>query len=103
MLPAELPFDFRALERVSISACGTPIMPGWWRSTGSSVFARLPVDIDVASEFRYREAPMSAGGLAIFVSQSGETADTLATLRYAKEHPQHVIGRRQCTELYDRP
>ena len=49
-------------------------------------FARLPVEIDVASEFRYREAPLNPGGLAIFVSQSGETADTLATLRYAKEH-----------------
>jgi hypothetical protein len=54
--------------------------------------ARLPVDIDVASEFRYREAPLTAGGLAIFVSQSGETADTLATLRYAKEHKQHVLA-----------
>ena len=55
-------------------------------------FARLPVEIDVASEFRYREAPMSPGGLAVFISQSGETADTLATLRYAKEHKQHVVA-----------
>ena len=55
-------------------------------------FARLPVEIDVASEFRYREAPLKAGGLAIFVSQSGETADTLATLRYAQEHRQHVLA-----------
>jgi glucosamine--fructose-6-phosphate aminotransferase (isomerizing) len=52
----------------------------------------LPVEIDVASEFRYREVPMTAGGLAIFVSQSGETADTLATLRYAKEHKQHTLS-----------
>src|SRR5258707_3052363 len=55
-------------------------------------FARLPVEIDVASEFRYREAPLAIGGLAVFVSQSGETADTLATLRYAKEHKQHVLS-----------
>jgi glutamine---fructose-6-phosphate transaminase (isomerizing) len=55
-------------------------------------FARLPVEIDVASEFRYREAPFAPKGLAIFVSQSGETADTLATLRYAKEQQQHVLS-----------
>jgi glucosamine--fructose-6-phosphate aminotransferase (isomerizing) len=55
-------------------------------------FARLPVEIDLASEFRYREAPLAPGGLAIFVSQSGETADTLATLRYAKEHKQHALA-----------
>ena len=55
-------------------------------------FARLPVEIDIASEFRYREAPLQPGGLAIFVSQSGETADTLATLRYAKEQKQHVLA-----------
>src|SRR5262249_13990423 len=55
-------------------------------------FARLPVEIDVASEFRYREAPLAPNGLAIFVSQSGETADTLATLRYAKENKQHVLA-----------
>src|SRR5262249_56562491 len=54
--------------------------------------ARLPVEIDVASEFRYREAPMRPGGLAIFISQSGETADTLATLRYARENKQHVLS-----------
>jgi len=55
-------------------------------------FARLSVDLDIASEFRYREAPMAKGGLAIFVSQSGETADTLASLRYAKEHGQHTLA-----------
>jgi glucosamine--fructose-6-phosphate aminotransferase (isomerizing) len=54
-------------------------------------FARIPVEIDIASEFRYREAPLSAGDLAIFVSQSGETADTLASLRYAKAARQHVL------------
>jgi glutamine---fructose-6-phosphate transaminase (isomerizing) len=91
-LPADLPFDFRALGRVSISACGTAYYAGMVAKYWFERFARLPVEIDVASEFRYREAPMSPGGLAIFVSQSGETADTLATLRYAKEQEQHVIA-----------
>src|SRR5262249_39018155 len=55
-------------------------------------FARLPVEIDIASEFRYREAPLRKGDLSIFVSQSGETADTLASLRYAREQQQHVLS-----------
>src|SRR5262249_54812329 len=55
-------------------------------------FARIAVDVDVASEFRYRDAPLAKNGLAIFVSQSGETADTLASLRYAKEHGQHTLA-----------
>src|SRR5262247_837826 len=91
-LPADLPFDFRSLERVSISACGTAYYAGLVAKYWFERFARLPVEIDVASEFRYREAPMSPGGLAVFVSQSGETADTLATLRYAKEQKQHVVA-----------
>ena len=97
-LPADLPFDFRKLERVSMSACGTAYYAGLVAKYWFERFARLSVEIDVASEFRYREAPMSPGGLAVFISQSGETADTLATLRYAKEHKQHVITakRRRC-------
>jgi glutamine---fructose-6-phosphate transaminase (isomerizing) len=91
-LPVELPFDFGTLERVSISACGTAYYAGLVAKYWFERFARLPVEVDVASEFRYREVPMTAGGLAIFVSQSGETADTLATLRYAKEHKQHVLS-----------
>src|SRR4051794_38536977 len=91
-LRTELPFDWRALERVSMSACGTSYYAGLVARYWFERLARLPVDIDVASEFRYREAPLQAGGLAIFVSQSGETADTLATLRYAKEHRQHVLA-----------
>ena len=91
-LPVELPFDFRALERVSISACGTAYYAGLIAKYWFERFARLSVEIDVASEFRYREVPLKAGGLAIFVSQSGETADTLATLRYAKEHKQHALA-----------
>ncbi len=87
-----LPFDFNKLDRISISACGTAYYAGLVAKYWFERFARLPVEIDVASEFRYREAPLSANGLAIFVSQSGETADTLATLRYAKAHKQHVIS-----------
>jgi glutamine---fructose-6-phosphate transaminase (isomerizing) len=91
-LPANLSFDFNALERVSIAACGTAYYAGLVAKYWFERFARLPVEIDVASEFRDREAPLKAGGLAIFVSQSGETADTLATLRYAKEHKQHTVA-----------
>ena len=91
-LPANLAFDFQALERVSIAACGTAYYAGLVGKYWFERFARLPVEIDVASEFRYREAPLKPGGLAIVVSQSGETADTLATLRYAKEHKQHTVA-----------
>jgi glucosamine--fructose-6-phosphate aminotransferase (isomerizing) len=91
-LPVELPFDLRQLQRVSISACGTSYYAGLVAKYWFERFARLPVDIDVASEFRYREPPLQADGLAVFVSQSGETADTLATLRYAKEHRQHSLA-----------
>jgi glutamine---fructose-6-phosphate transaminase (isomerizing) len=91
-LPAPLPFDFRTLERVSMSACGTAYYAGLVGKYWFERFARLPVEIDVASEFRYREVPLNAGGLAISMSQSGETADTLATLRYAKKHKQHVLA-----------
>src|SRR4029079_7215155 len=91
-LPMTLPFDFRKIERVAISACGTAYYAGLVAKYWFERFARLPVEIDVASEFRYREAPFSPGNLALFVSQSGETADTLATLRYAKEQKQHVLS-----------
>jgi glutamine---fructose-6-phosphate transaminase (isomerizing) len=92
VLPGKLPFDFNELDRISISACGTAYYAGLVARYWFERFARLPVEIDVASEFRYREAPMRPGGLAICVSQSGETADTLASLRYAKEHGQHVLS-----------
>jgi glucosamine--fructose-6-phosphate aminotransferase (isomerizing) len=91
-LPIELPFDFRKLERVAISACGTAYYAGLIAKYWFERFARLPVEIDVASEFRYREAPLRKGDLAVFVSQSGETADTLASLRYAREQKQHVLS-----------
>ena len=91
-LPGTLPFDFNAIERISISACGTAYYAGLVSKYWFERYARLPVEIDVASECRYREAPMRKGDLAIFVSQSGETADTLASLRYAREQGQHVLS-----------
>src|ERR1041385_4283677 len=91
-LPIELPFDWRKLERVAISACGTAYYAGLVAKYWFERFARLPVEIDIASEFRYREAPLRKGDLAVFVSQSGEPADTLASLRYAREHEQHVLS-----------
>ena len=91
-LPMALPFDFRALKRISIVACGTAYYAGMVAKYWFERFAHLPVDVDIASEFRYREGPLEAGALAIFISQSGETADTLASLRYAREHKQHVLS-----------
>jgi glucosamine--fructose-6-phosphate aminotransferase (isomerizing) len=91
-LPGTLPFDFEALDRISISACGTAYYAGLVAKYWFERYARLPVEIDVASEFRYREAPLRKGDLTIVVSQSGETADTLASLRYAKEQGQPVLA-----------
>jgi glucosamine--fructose-6-phosphate aminotransferase (isomerizing) len=91
-LPTPLPFDFATIKALSISACGTAYYAGLIGKYWFERFARLPVEIDVASEFRYREAPFEDGNLALFVSQSGETADTLATLRYARQARQHVMS-----------
>jgi glucosamine--fructose-6-phosphate aminotransferase (isomerizing) len=91
-LPLELPFDFKNLHRISISACGTAYLAGLISKYWFERLARIPVEIDVASEFRYREAPLEPGSLAIFVSQSGETADTLASLRYAIANEQHTLS-----------
>ncbi len=91
-LPGKLPFDWKKLNRLSISACGTAFYAGLVAKYWFERFARLSVEIDIASEFRYREAPLTPGDLAIFISQSGETADTLATLRYAKAQQQHVLS-----------
>jgi glucosamine--fructose-6-phosphate aminotransferase (isomerizing) len=92
LLPGKLPFDWKSLKRLSLSACGTAFYAGLVAKYWFERFAKLPVEIDIASEFRYREAPLEKGDLAIFISQSGETADTLATLRYAKQHQQHVLS-----------
>jgi glucosamine--fructose-6-phosphate aminotransferase (isomerizing) len=91
-LPHALPFDWKKLKRVSISACGTAFYAGLVAKYWFERFARLPIEIDIASEFRYRGAPLEPGDLAVFISQSGETADTLATLRYAKENKQHILS-----------
>jgi len=91
-LPFEVPFDWKNLTRLSISACGTAFLAGQIGKYWFERIARLPVEIDIASEFRYREAPLDAGQLALFISQSGETADTLASLRYAKAQGQHIMA-----------
>jgi glutamine---fructose-6-phosphate transaminase (isomerizing) len=91
-LPRELPFDFRDIQRISIVACGTASYAGFIAKYWFERLSRLPVELDVASEFRYREAPLRKGDLAIFISQSGETADTLAALRYAKEQGVHTLS-----------
>jgi glucosamine--fructose-6-phosphate aminotransferase (isomerizing) len=91
-LPEKLPFDWKKIKRLSISACGTAFYAGLVAKYWFERFAKLPVEIDIASEFRYRGAPLEPGDLAIFISQSGETADTLATLRYAREMKQHILS-----------
>lgn len=85
-----LPFDFANLDRVAISACGTAYLAGMISKYWFERYAHLPVDIDVGSEFRYREMPLAKNGLSLFISQSGETADTLASLRYCKEQGQKI-------------
>ncbi|MDA9423657.1 MULTISPECIES: glutamine--fructose-6-phosphate transaminase (isomerizing) [Bradyrhizobium] len=91
-LPVELPFDFKTIQRVNITACGTASYAGFVAKYWFERFARVPVEVDVASEFRYREAPLRKGDLAVFISQSGETADTLAALRYAKAQGVHTVA-----------
>jgi glucosamine--fructose-6-phosphate aminotransferase (isomerizing) len=91
-LPVKLPFDFRDIQRISITACGTASYAGYIAKYWFERLSRLPVELDVASEFRYREAPLRKGDLAIFISQSGETADTLAALRYAKSQGVHTLS-----------
>jgi glucosamine--fructose-6-phosphate aminotransferase (isomerizing) len=91
-LPKDAAIEFAALDRLSITACGTAFYAGLVAKYWFERFARLPVDIDIASEFRYREQPLTARGLSIVVSQSGETADTLASLRYAKGEGQKVAA-----------
>ncbi|MEX0752506.1 MAG: glutamine--fructose-6-phosphate transaminase (isomerizing) [Xanthobacteraceae bacterium] len=88
----KLPFDWKKLNRIAISACGTAYYAGLIGKYWFERYARMPVEIDIASEFRYRETPLEKGDLAIFVSQSGETADTLASLRYARAQKQHVVS-----------
>ncbi|MEX0342911.1 MAG: glutamine--fructose-6-phosphate transaminase (isomerizing) [Erythrobacter sp.] len=83
-------FDISSIRRVTIVACGTSFYAGMVAKYWFEQFARVPVDIDVASEFRYREPVLEEGGLALFISQSGETADTLAALRHCKANGQTI-------------
>lgn len=91
-LPFELPVDVGQINKLTITACGTAYMAGLTSKYWFERYARLPVTIEVASEFRYGEVPMTPGGLTIVVSQSGETADTLASLRYAKANGQKILS-----------
>ncbi|ATG39055.1 glutamine--fructose-6-phosphate transaminase (isomerizing) [Phaeobacter piscinae] len=89
-LPAEL--DFTQIERLTMVACGTAFYACMVAKYWFEQIARMPVEVDVASEFRYREPPVSDKTLALFVSQSGETADTLAALRYMDGKAQQIVG-----------
>jgi glucosamine--fructose-6-phosphate aminotransferase (isomerizing) len=85
-------FDLAAITRVAIVACGTSFYAGMVAKYWIEHFARLPVDLDVASEFRYRAPIFAPGGLALFISQSGETADTLAAMRHARAEGQRTAA-----------
>jgi len=86
----DMDFDLTAIRRVTIVACGTSYYAGMVAKYWFERFARIPVDLDVASEFRYRDPVLEQGGLALFISQSGETADTLAALRHCKANGQTI-------------
>lgn len=90
-LPA-LPFDLAGIQRITMSACGSAFYAGLTAKFWLENLARVPVEADVASEFRYRAPPLDAGGLGLLVSQSGETADTLAALRYMKAEGQKILS-----------
>ena len=90
-LPA-LPFDFATLPRITISACGSAFYAGLIGRCWFEGVARIQTDADVASEFRYRAPPLTQGGLGILISQSGETADTMAALHYMQEQGQKVLS-----------
>jgi len=88
----EMPFDLATVPRITVVACGTACYAGWVAKYWLEKVARIPVEIDIASEFRYREAPLPEGGVALFVSQSGETADTLAALRHCRDQGQKIVS-----------
>jgi glucosamine--fructose-6-phosphate aminotransferase (isomerizing) len=87
----ELPFQITEVPHISIVACGTAYLAGQMGKTYIEQLAGVRVEVDMASEFRYRQPPLQKGGVFIAVSQSGETADTLAALEYAKAHGQHIV------------
>jgi len=88
----DLPFNFADIPKLTILACGTASYAGMVAKYWFEGMARIPVEIDVASEFRYRDAPLPKGGVAIFLSQSGETMDTLEALRLCKQQGQHILS-----------
>ena len=88
----ELPFDWATVPRLTIAGCGSTYYAGLAGRHWMEELARLPSDIDVASEFRYRTPPLPVGGVGLLVSQSGETADTLAALRFMQQAGQHVVS-----------
>ena len=87
----EMPFDLTRVTKITIVACGTSYHAAMVAKYWFEQIARIPVEVDIASEFRYRAAAMPQGGMALFISQSGETADTLAALRYARSQGQHIV------------
>jgi glucosamine--fructose-6-phosphate aminotransferase (isomerizing) len=91
-LPADVMDVLSAAPRLTLVACGTAFYACMTAKYWLEQIARVPVEIDIASEFRYREAPMPKGGVALFVSQSGETLDTLEALRYCKRQGQKIIS-----------
>jgi len=86
----DIEWSFADVPRVTIVACGTSFYAGMVAKYWFEQFARVPVELDIASEFRYREPVLEPGGLALFISQSGETADTLAALRHARSEGQRI-------------
>jgi glucosamine--fructose-6-phosphate aminotransferase (isomerizing) len=88
----ELPFDWADTQRMTFAACGGAYFAGLAGRHWMEELARLPTDIDFASELRYRAPPLPVGGIGLLVSQSGETADTLAALRYMQQAGQHVVS-----------
>ncbi|MDP6706836.1 MAG: glutamine--fructose-6-phosphate transaminase (isomerizing) [Alphaproteobacteria bacterium] len=90
-MPA-LPFDFATLPKVSFVACGTAHYAGMVAKYWFEDLARMPVETDIASEYRYRNPPLVDGGLSVFISQSGETMDTLEALRLARREGQHIVS-----------
>jgi glucosamine--fructose-6-phosphate aminotransferase (isomerizing) len=88
----ELPFDPAVVPKLAIVACGTAYYVAMVAKYWFEQIARLPVEVDIASEFRYRDTPFEVGGVAIFVSQSGETLDTLEALRHAKRAGQRILS-----------
>ncbi|MEZ5692009.1 MAG: glutamine--fructose-6-phosphate transaminase (isomerizing) [Rickettsiales bacterium] len=85
-------FDLKDIEEINIVACGTSYYSGMVAEYWLEQMAKVPVSVDIASEFRYRRPVLKKGGLTIVISQSGETADTLAAMRYAKEHGQYALA-----------